>query len=156
MFPCADEFRLAQSEFRIAGRAYKAVLHCINGHIFDFAITPGPRNVAFEPWEEGPTAVLLRDPLLAASGKREAESLPVQWQKFLERHWGDRPRGWVLYDETTAYRVVIDDAQYLILAEREGPRFILHRVEPSGDRLYYLNHADRIPQPLDRELEILM
>jgi len=100
IFPCTDEFRLAQVKFRIAGRAYKATLSCINGHIFDFAITPGPRNVAFEPWEEGPA---------------------------------------------TAYRVVIDDAQYLILAEREGPQFILYRVEPSGDGLYYLKHHDGIP-----------
>jgi len=145
MFPCTDEFRLAQVKFRIAGRAYKATLSCINGHIFDFAITPGPKNVAFEPWEEGPAAALLRDPLLAPSGNREPERLPVQWQKFLERHSGDQTDGWVLYDETTAYRVVIDDAQYLILAEREGPQFILYRVEPSGDGLYYLKHHDGIP-----------
>jgi hypothetical protein len=58
--------------------------------------------------------------------------------------------------KTTAYRVVIDDAQYLILAEREGPQLILHRVEPSGDGLYYLKHHDGIPQPLDRDIEILM
>jgi len=156
LFPCTDEFRLAEVKFGIAGMAYKAVLHCIKGHIFDFAITPGPRKVAFEPCDEGSTAVLLRDPLLAPSGKKEPESLPVQWQKFLRRHSGDQRDGWVLYDETKAYRVVIDDAQYLILAEREGPQFILHRVEPSGDRLYYLKHNDAIPEPLDRELETLI
>jgi hypothetical protein len=156
LFPCTDEFQLAEVKFRIAGRSYKAVLSCINGHIFDFAITPGPRKVAFEPWEEGPTAVLLRDPLVAPTGKKEPESLPVQWQKFLARHSGDRPDGWVLYDETTAYRVVIDNAQYLILAERQGPQFILHRVEPTGNRLYYLKHHDDIPEPFNRELETLM
>src|SRR5262245_28440167 len=63
LFPCTDEFHLAEVRFRIAGRSYKAVLSSINGHIFDFVITPGPRNVAFEPWEGEPTAVLLSDPL---------------------------------------------------------------------------------------------
>jgi hypothetical protein len=51
---------------------------------------------------------------------------------------------------------VIDNAQYLILAERQGPQFILHRVEPTGNRLYYLKHHDDIPEPFDRELETLM
>jgi hypothetical protein len=51
--------------------------------------------------------------------------------------------------------VVIDNDQYLILAERQGPQFILHRVH-TGNRLYYLKHHDDIPEPFDRELETLM
>ena len=145
LFPCTDEFRLAEVKFRIAGLSYKAVLSSIKGHIFDFAITPGPKAVAFEPWEPEPTSVLLRDPLGAPTGTREPESLPLQWQNFLALRSGDPPNGWVLYDETTAYRVALNDAQYLILAEREGPEFILHRVESSGERLYYLQHHDEIP-----------
>ena len=46
--------------------------------------------------------------------------------------------------------VGVNDAEYVILAEREGPEFILHRVEPVGERLYHLNHHDGIPQALDR------
>jgi len=156
LFSCTDEFRLAEVKFRIAGCAYKAVLSSISGHIFDFAITPGPKQVAFEVWEGAPTSVLLRDPLRAPNGSKEPESLPVEWQNFLARHSGDRRYGWVLYDETTAYRVVLNDAQYLLLAEREGPEFILHRVEPIGERLYYLKHHDGSPEPLDLELETVM
>jgi hypothetical protein len=62
----------------------------------------------------------------------------------------------VLHDETSAYRVVINDAQYLILAEREGPEFILHRVEPPGEQLYYLKHHDEVPEALDRGIESVM
>jgi hypothetical protein len=116
LFPCTDEFRLAEVKFCIAGRSYKAVLSSIKGHIFDFAITPGPKAVAFEPLEPKPSSALLRDPLRASTGAKEPESLPLQWQNFLARRSGDRPDGWVLYDETTAYRVVLNDAQYLILA----------------------------------------
>jgi len=156
MFPCTDEFRLAEIKFRIGGRAYKADLSCISGHIFDFAITPGPKKVAFEPWESEPVSVLLRDPLRAPMGRKETESLPPQWRDFLAQHAGDGVHGWVLYDETTAYRVVLYDAQYLILAEREGRQFILYRVEPSGDALYYLKEHDGIPQPIEQEIENVM
>ena len=153
LFPCTDEFRLAQVRFRVAGRSYKAVLSSINGHIFDFAITPGPKNVAFEPWEGEPNSVLLRDPLRAPTGAKEPETLPVEWQNFLARHSGEHPAGWVLYDETTAYRIVLHDEQYLILAEREGLQFILHRIVPAAERLYYLKHFDEIPQTINGEIE---
>src|SRR5881396_2041970 len=156
LFPCTDEFRLAAVKFRVAGRSYKAVLSCIRGHIFDFAITPGPKEVAFEQWEGEPTSVLLRDPVRAPAGRKEPETLPREWQNFLRRHFGEQPGGWVLHDDTSAYRVVINDAEYLILAEREGPQFILHRVEPAGEGLYYLSHHDEIPRRLDREIDTVM
>ena len=150
LFPCTDEFRLAKVRFRVGGRPYKAVLSSISGHIFDFAITPGPKAVAFEAWDGTATCVLLGDPLRAPTGTREPETLPAAWQEFLTRHAGEQPSGWVLHDARTAYRVVLNDAQYLILAEREGPEFILHRIEPARERLYYLKHHDGIPEALER------
>lgn len=47
MFPCTDEFGLAEVRFRVAGRQFKSVLSSISGHVFDFATTPGPRDIAF-------------------------------------------------------------------------------------------------------------
>jgi hypothetical protein len=155
LFPCTDEFRLAEVRFRIRGRSYKAVLSSISGHIFDFAITPGARTVAFEAWDGMATSALLGDPLRAPTGNKEPETLPPVWQEFLARHAGEQPSGWVLHDRSTAYRVVVNDAEYVILAEREGPEFILHRVEPVGERLYYLRHHDGVPQALDRIESVL-
>jgi hypothetical protein len=156
MFPNTDEFRLAQVKFRIAAKAYKAILSCINGHIFDFAITPGPRDVAFNEWEGEPTTVLLGDPLRSPSGRKDLEAVPVEWQNFLARQSDESLSKWVLYDETSAYRVVINDAQYLILAEREGPQFILQRLEPPDEQLYYLRHHDDTPRPIDSEIHSFM
>ena len=150
LFPCTAEFRLAEVRFRAAGRPYKAVLSSINGHIFDFAITPGPKAVAFEAWDGRATSALLGDPLRAATRSKEPENIPALWQDVLLRHAGQQPGGWVLYDASTAYRVVVNDAEYLILAERPGPEFIVHRIEPSGERLYYLAHHDAVPQALDQ------
>jgi hypothetical protein len=52
LFPCTDEFRLAEVRFQVLGRSYKSTLSSIGGHIFDLATTPGARKVAFVPPEE--------------------------------------------------------------------------------------------------------
>jgi len=154
-FPCADEFRLAQVNFRSAGRSYKAVLSSISGHIFDFVITPGPKNVAFLPWEGTPTVKLLGDPLRLSTGEREREVLPAEWQDLLKRH-SRLSATWELYDETSAYRIVLGDEQYLVLAQRHGtfgPHMLLHRVEPIGEGFYHLSDDHDIPKLLARSIE---
>ncbi len=156
MFPRADEFRLADVAFRVRGTSYEATLSCIGGHIFDFAITPGARAVAFVPWDAQPSAVLLADPLRAATGKREAENLPVEWVKFLAAHPGAPPIGWEFHDGARAYRVALDDGQYRVLAAREGEEFVLQRLEPPADGLFHLVHHDGIPEPLGREIEVVI
>jgi hypothetical protein len=156
MFPCTDEFRLAAVSFRIAGRPYTATLSSIQGHISDFATTPGPRAVAFDPWDEAPVARLLGDPLRAPSGHNEPEAIPVEWQEFLERQAGPPPDGWTFFDRTTARRVALADGVYLILAEQEGPAFVLHRVEPPTKGMFYLRHYDGEPERLKGDLEMVV
>jgi hypothetical protein len=155
LFPRTDEFRLADVAFRVRSKRYKATLFCIGGHIFDFAITPGARAVSFDPWEAKPSAVLLADPLRAVTGKREAENLPLEWRTFLAEPVS-APTGWEFHDGTTAYRVALDDGQYLVLAAREGDEFILQRVEPPAEQLFHLAHHDSVPKPLTRELEAVV
>lgn len=106
--------------------------------------------------EAQPNAVLPADPLRATTGKREAENLPVEWRKFLAEHPGAAPVGWEFHDGTSAYRVALDDGQYLVLAAREGAEFILQRLEPPAERLFHLVHTDSIPEPLGRELEAIV
>jgi hypothetical protein len=156
MFPCTDEFRLANVAFRVHGKRYKATLHCIGGHIFDFAITPGARGVSFDQWDAKPGAVLLADPLRAATGERKVENLPVEWQTFLAEHSSTPPIGWELHDGRSAYRVALDDGQYLVLAAREGDEFILQRLEPPAAHLFHVVHHDSVPEPLQRELKAVM
>ena len=157
MFPCTEEFRLASVAFRVGGKGYKATLHCIGGHIFDFAITPGARAVSFDQWEAKPSAVLLADPLRAATGERDTETLPVEWQTFLAEHGSAPPIGWELHDGRSAYRVALDDGQYLVLAAREGgEEFILQRLEPPAAHLFHVLHHDSVPEPLQRELKAVM
>jgi hypothetical protein len=153
LFPCTDEVRLAEVRFRASGRGFKSMLTSIQGRIFDFATTPGPKSVAFRQWEGEPKAVLLTDPLRAPTGNKELECLPPAWEGLL-RHWCPDPHGhWRIHDESTAYRLALGDGEYLVLAEREGDEFILHRIEPPSESLFHLPHHDGEPAPLVGEPE---
>jgi hypothetical protein len=153
LFPNTGEFRLAEVRFTAAGRRFKSTLTCIRGHVFDFATTPGPRAVAFLTWDSAATARLVGDPLAAASAAREKETLPVAWRQLLQRYPSADAAGWQLHDEKTAYRVALDDGEYLVLAERNGDQFVLHCLEPPAEGLYYLPHHDGVPVPMTGDLE---
>jgi hypothetical protein len=155
LFPNTDEVRLADVRFSAAGRRFTSTLTCIQGHIFDFATSPGPRAVAFSRWDGEARARLLADPLSAPSGTREPETLPPHWVDVLRR----RPAcaiGWVLHDERSAYRVALDDGEYLVLAERDGDEFVLHRLEPPAAGLYYLPDHDGVPEPMTGDVDALL
>lgn len=158
-FPCTDEFPLAQVRFSISARPYKATLTSINGHIFDFAVTPSPKEVAFVPWDAGTTVQLLDDPLRTSTGKGPREKISAAWGKFLSQHSQKEIAGGTLYDENTAYRVPSDNGQYLLLAERNGDEFILQNVEPdegSPKKLLYLASHDGTPEPISGTLDDLI
>ena len=155
-FPCTDEFDHAAVRFRVGGKPYQATLAGIRGHIFDFSITPGPKSIAFSSWDDEPSASLIGDPLRTSTGERRPDPLPEEWRQFLTRRSGVPPPGWVLHDESSAYRVALESGVYVVLAEREGDEFILHRVEPPAERLFHLEGHDGLPKLLDRALEALI
>jgi hypothetical protein len=156
LFPNTGEFRLAQVRFSAAGRRFTSTLTCIRGHIFDFATTPGPRAVAFLPWDGDAAVRLVGDPLASAPAAGETETLPVAWRELLKRRGTIGGKGWQLLDESTAYRVALDDGEYLVLAERDGDAFVLHRLEPPAEGLYYLPHHDDVPEPMTGDVEALI
>ena len=82
LFPLTTEFPLAEVRFHAGGRPYKARLTAVAGHIFDFVIVPGGREVAFLDWEGEVHAELLENPL-DAGGQPPAEPLPDAWIEFL-------------------------------------------------------------------------
>jgi hypothetical protein len=158
-FPCTDEFRLARVRFSVQAKSYTATINCIHGHIFDFAVSPSPKQVAFALWDGAPSVQLLNDPLRAPTGRRQAENIPPTWRKFLLQHSGQAISGWVLYDENTAYRVPSENGEYLLLAERNGDEFIVQNLEGGDepqDRLLYLDSHDSTPEPICETLEDLI
>ena len=150
MFPRTAEFRLAEVRFTAERRRYKATLSCIAGHIFDFAISPSPKGIAFAQWDPGVSARLLLDPMTAESG-RPPEPIPAVWREFIAR----RPAsgGWSFHDSGTAYRTTLDAGEFLVLAELEGDQFVLHRIEPAAATLFYLASHDGAPEPIHGDLD---
>ena len=156
LFPCTDEFRLAQIRFTIQNKSYRATLICVAGHIFDLTLVPSPKPVMFSNWDAPPSVRILADPLRATTGRKPLENLPAEWQMILERHGGQSHSGWLLYDQDTAYRVALADGEFVIVGEKEGVEYLLYRVEPRTDQLYYLEHYDGTPEPLRGGIEALL
>jgi hypothetical protein len=152
-FPCTDEMELAEVRFRAAGKRYKAVLSSIQGHISDFYIRPGGRLIAFAPWEDTPQTRLLDDPMRQPTGRKKLAALLPVWVEFLARHGNGQSGDWTLHDADSAYTVSLEDGMFLVLAEREGDEFVLQRLEPLSDELFYLASHYGTPEPLRKDLE---
>lgn len=149
-FPRTGEFPLAEVRFTVAKRRYKATLYSIGGHIFDFAITPGPKAVAFVAWDGPASTRLLADPLVVDSS-RMPEPIPVAWREFLAHRQGARPGGWTFHDADTARRVTLEEGEFLILAERPGDEYVMNRIEPPASVLYLASHNSS-PEPIEGDL----
>jgi len=155
-FPRTGEFRLAEVQFSVAKRRYKATLTSIHGHIFDFTITPGPKAIAFAEWDAAPSARLLSDPL-AIGSSNEPPPIPDLWREFLTKHQKQDLGDWTIHDAKTAYRTAFADGDFLVLAEREGDQFVLHRIEPPASTLFYLDSHDGKPELIKGDvIEILL
>jgi hypothetical protein len=152
MFPRIGELRLAEVRFTAKGRRYKATLTSIAGHIFDFAITPSPKAIAFADWESAPSVRLLTDPLTVESS-RETEPIPDAWREFLARRQPQDTDGWAYHGSETAYRTTFDDSEFLVLAERQGDEFVLHRIEPPASTLFYMESHDGTPEPIKGDID---
>ena len=155
LFPCTDEIRLAEIRFAVQG-TYKATLISIAGHIFQLIITPSPKAVMFSDWDTPPAVQLFDDPLRVPLGRKAPETIPAQWQNVRQRYGSESCAGWLLHDENTAHRVALSDAEYLIVGENEGVEYLLYRVEPATEELYYLEHYDGVPVPFRGKLESLL
>lgn len=154
-FPRTGDFQLAEVRFSIQGRRYKATLASIGGHIFEFTIIPSPKAVAFANWDATPSTRLLNDPLTADSAS-EPQPIPDSWRDFLARCQASDAGDWKLHNSETAYRTAFVDGEFLILAEREGDQFLLHRIDPPASTLFYLDSHDGTPEPIKGDiLEIL-
>jgi hypothetical protein len=153
LFPCTDEMELAEVRFKAAGKQFKATLGSVAGHIFDFRLQPGGRSVAFALWEDTPRTRLLDDPMRQSTGRRNPAALLPAWVDFVKRHENAQSGVWTLYNGDTAYSVSLETGEFRILAEREGDEFVLQRLEPPSDQLYYLESHDGIPEPLSKDLE---
>jgi hypothetical protein len=146
-FPRTGEFGLAEVRFSVGGQKYKARLTSIKGHIFDFTIRPGPKAITFSVWDSGASARLLADPLINDAAN-EPQAMPDSWREFLRGPLSSIADGWIVHDGESVYRTTIGDAEFLVLAEREGDEFILHRIEPAGTTLFYLGSHDGRPGPI--------
>ena len=85
---------------------------------------------------------------MAPGSVRPAEPIPDSWRQLLAHGRIADTGGWTLYDTRTAYRVTLDEGEFLVLAERDGDEFVLHRIEPSSSSLWHMASHDGVPEPI--------
>lgn len=148
VFPRTGEFPLARVRFAVRGRDYRATLSCVAGHIFDFGITPSPQSIAFAEWDAAPTAELLVDP--STTGDiASPERVPDAWDDILRTaRLQAAAAGWTLHDASTARRITLHEGEFLVLAERDGDEFVVHRTDPPSEELFQLMSHDGAPRPV--------
>ncbi len=150
-FPRASEFPLAEVRFRAGGQRYRARLSCIGGHIFDFAITPPARDVAFSEWEGQPVTVLLGNPMDEAAPK-PPEPVPEAWSKALAGRKVPAHAEWSFHEPDSVYRVVLEVGEFLVLGERTGADFLLYRLDPEPQEFFVQCGHDGSPVPIREPL----
>jgi hypothetical protein len=154
LFPRLGEFPLARVGFAVERRRYRATLSCVAGHIFDVGITPSPRRIAFAGWDSSPTADLLSDPF--GPDGDSGHEIPTAWQSVLGSARAQAAAtGWVLHDARTVRLITLEEGQFLVLAERDGDEFILHRVVPSSEVLFRLASHDGTPQAIRDDVAVI-
>jgi hypothetical protein len=147
-FPLTAECPLGRVRFTVGGRRYRATLSCVDGHIFDLAITPSPKTIAFANWDSEPTAELLVDPLTPGHTV-PPETVPETWLDILRTMTPQATAaGWTLHDAKSTRRLPLDEGEFIVLAERDGDEFLLHRAEPRSAALFWLASHDGTPEPL--------
>jgi hypothetical protein len=119
---------------------------------FRFRNYPQSKGHAFAGWDGAPSARLLTDPLVAKSS-RSPQPIPAAWREFLAGRASQQLGGWTFYDAGTAYRTTIGEGEFVILAERAGDGFVLHRIEPAAADLFYLASHDGTPEPIRGSLD---
>lgn len=150
-FPRTGEFRLVEVQFSVMGRRYKATLTSIGGHAFGFTITPSPKAVAFTDWDSAASTCLLSDPMTIEPAN-EPQPIPDSWREFLARPQSGETDGWTFHDAEAVYCTAFADGEFLVLAEREGDQFVLHRIEPPASTLFHLDSHDGTPEPIKGDI----
>jgi hypothetical protein len=154
LFARREELPLVELRFRVGARAFKARLTAIGGHIFDFGVTPSPREVAFARWNTDGDARLLADPEEEGAAA-PVEPLPDVWQAILEAHPASHP-AWVVHGAGAVYRITQGEGEFLVLAESRGDAFLLWRLEPTPAAFFLqLAHDGRLEAVRGRVEEVL-
>jgi hypothetical protein len=151
LFPRVNEFPLAEVRFQAGNREFKARLTSIGGHIFDFAITPNVRDAVFSAWEGEPRATLIESPLDRVAPPY-SDPVPEAWTRFIADTATTDQRGWSLYEVGSAYRVALDEGEFLVLGERRGDDFLLYRLEPGPSTFFLQRGHDARPERLQGSL----
>lgn len=152
LFTRNDEFPMAKVTFKVGGKQFKATLYCIKGHIINFNISPSPKSIWDQPFDETPTVEVIADPMKIQPVPAHGEIIPEEWKRLKSNFDAKKFSDWTLHDSQTAYRMPMDDGEYLILAERGGREFVLWKLDPASSEFHYMPEHDSQPEQVGMDV----
>lgn len=156
LFPLRTESLLATVHLSLGQdkKPLRAEVWLVNGHVFsvDFNKTPG------KPSEEEihvANVEILCDPMIAASADSASEAkrreevlatihsnLPDEYLQLVGEGKGITVNDWAVSGIQDIRKVVQQDGNYYLLAEKEGMGAIGVKEDESSSQLYYLDYGD--------------
>jgi len=147
MFPCRsqEEIILAQIRFmpERSQRSYTSEIIAVSGYMFSIDTHPSPKRIAFCREYILKGVKLVDDPMVECPPtllERLRKRLPPDYDALA----GQELSGWYVFGPSEIYRVPLENAHYLLLAQSENGTADFLGVRASGNSkdVYYLPHDD--------------
>ncbi len=156
LFPLRTETLLATVHLNLGQdkKPLRAEVWLVNGHVFsvDFNKTPGKPS---ENEIHVDNVEILRDPMIAESANSASEAkrreevlatihskLPAEYLQVVGEGKGVSINDWAVSGVQDIRKVVQRDANYYLLAEKEGMGAVGIKEDESSGQLYYLDYGD--------------
>jgi hypothetical protein len=138
---CADksELNVAEIRFLVGDKSFRARFKFVEGHLFSLVIRPSIKPYAFAVITKIVEAKLLANPDRPNSSAPN-KTLPQGFVQWVRGHKERDINGWDVLEEGAVYSISLEDAEYMVLAVRQGVEFLLAKDEP--DSLIFRADAD--------------
>ncbi|HUS12156.1 MAG TPA: hypothetical protein VMZ30_16945 [Pyrinomonadaceae bacterium] len=156
LFPLRTETLLAKVQLNLGQEKLplRAEVWLVNGHVFSIHFNKPPAETP-ETEIHVANVEILHDPMIAASAgptsdadRREIllrniqSKLPDEYLQLVGDGNGLSINDWAVYELQDVRKVVQRDANYYLLAEKEGAGAVAVKEDELSGRIYYLDYGD--------------
>lgn len=152
-----EDLKLARVLFNIGDLKFTGTLGCTSGHVFTLAIRPSIKPHAFKEIDRIRAVKVLQDPTIPSPPKPKPKyKLPTTYTDFINATQKQDTNGWSVLQPEEVYSIALSDADYLMLAERQGTEYLLSRDRSPSNGIFYCESPDSTPKLKRGSLERIM
>ena len=135
-FKNKSELILARVTFTIDNLTFRAKVGAVNGFVFSLLIRPSIKPHWHKQISSIKKLVIETNPEDETS-KPHIVSLPASYLKWISYDSPEGFNGWTVLSSEETYSISLADADYIVLAVREGDEYLLSLAESPESGFYY-------------------